>query len=451
MAKALHFDCFSGVSGDMVIGALLDLGLPLEALRGALGSLAIEYGGVSSARVLRAGVSATKFTAAADSAPSDAHDDRAHGHQHDHSHSRARPDHGHSHPLDHSHSHQHAHDHADGHTHDHAHGHSHAHDHAHHSLKEIAAFIGRSALSPAGRDRAIHLFERLAEAEAAIHAMPVEKVHLHEVGALDSIIDIVGAVYGLEWLGARTITASPLNVGSGTVECAHGTFPVPAPATARLLRGAPIYSGAIAKELVTPTGALIVTEYATTYGALPPMRVDSIGYGAGSRDFRKHPNVLRLFVGDAAYEAAAERVVSIECEIDDMNPQLFGPLMGRLTSAGALDVFYSPVQMKKGRPGTLVTVIAPPERRSSISEVLFADTTTIGVRYQEMLRDTLAREIVQVETPLGAIRFKVASREGRVLNASPEFDDCARIADEKGLPVKHVQAVATKAWLDRRA
>jgi uncharacterized protein (TIGR00299 family) protein len=411
VAKALHFDCFSGASGDMVLGGLLDLGLPMEALRGALGSLAIDYGGVSSARVLRAGVSATKFNAHADDPAAGSHDHRHH--------------------------------HGDGAPHAAAH-------HAHHSLKEIGGLIRRSALSPQARDRAIQLFERLAEAEAAIHDMPVDQVHLHEVGALDSIIDIVGAVYGLEWLGATAITSSPLNVGGGTVECAHGTFPVPAPATARLLEGVPIYSGPIAKELVTPTGALIVTSYASAYGPLPPMRVDRIGYGAGSRDFERNPNVLRLFAGETASEAAAERVVTIECEIDDMNPQLFGPLMDRLAQAGALDVFYAAVQMKKGRPGTLVTVIAHPDRRVAIAAVLFSDTTTIGVRYQEMLRDRLDREIVQVETPLGGIRFKVATRDGCVLNASPEFDDCARIAAERRLPLKEVQAIATKAWLDRK-
>lgn len=394
----------------MVLGALLDLGLPLEALRAALGSLAIDYGGVSSERVLRAGVSATRFHAHADERPVAVHDHGEH-------------DHGHEHGAGH---------------------------HAHHSLKEIAGFIRRSALSPQGRDRAVHLFERLAEAEAAIHEIPIDKVHLHEVGALDSIIDIVGAVYGLEWVGASVVTSSALNVGSGTVECAHGTFPVPAPATARLLKGVPIYSGPVAMELVTPTGALIVTDYASAFGPLPPMRVEGIGYGAGSRDVKGNPNVLRLFAGETSADSVAERVVTIECEIDDMNPQLFGPLMDRLAGAGALDVFYAAVQMKKGRPGTLVTVIAHPERRAAIAEVLFSDTTTIGVRYQEMLRDRLDREIVPVETPLGAIRFKVATREGRVLNASPEFDDCVRVAAQRQLPVKEVQAIATKAWLDSR-
>jgi pyridinium-3,5-bisthiocarboxylic acid mononucleotide nickel chelatase len=280
--------------------------------------------------------------------------------------------------------------------------------------------------------------------------MPVEQVHLHEVGAIDSIIDIVGAVHGLEWVGASHVTSSALNVGSGTVQCAHGTFPVPAPATARLLKGVPIYAGEVAKELVTPTGALIVTSYASSYGALPAMRVESIGYGAGSRDFDAHPNVLRMFLGESIHAEQAETIVRIECEIDDMNPQLFGPLMDRLSAAGALDVFYAPVQMKKNRPGTLVTAIAPPDRREAIVSVLFNETTTIGVRYDEMLRDRLDREIRTIETPVGTIRFKVAGRAGRILNAAPEFDDCARIAAERGMSIKDVQAIATKAWLDAK-
>ncbi|MEX2661103.1 MAG: nickel pincer cofactor biosynthesis protein LarC, partial [Vicinamibacterales bacterium] len=400
MAKTLYFDCFSGASGDMVLGALLDLGLPLEDVRGALGSLAVDLGGISARRVLRAGVSATKFEVLA---PGQA------PHPHDHE----------PHPHD-----------------------PEPHPHDHHSLTEIRAAIGRSALSPGGRDRAMHLFERLAEAEAAIHAVPIEQIHLHEVGAVDSIVDIVGAVYGLEQLGADRIVSSPLNVGGGTVRCAHGVFPVPAPATARLLQGVPVYAGDVQMELVTPTGALLVTGYAGSYGPIPAMTIERIGYGAGDRDPKRHPNVLRLIVGDAAPDGHARRVVEIVCEIDDMNPQLFGPLMDQLHHAGALDVFYAPVQMKKNRPGTLVTVLARPEDRERLSGILFAETTTIGVRYQEMLRECLEREVVTVATPVGDVRFKVATRGGRVLNAAPEFDDCARIAAERGLPVKDVQALA---------
>ena len=432
----------------MVLGALLDLGLPLEALRAALGSLDIEYGGISAERVLRAGVSATRFRANAEErlahagqVPSPAHRDAA-SHEH-HAHS----------PGSHVHAPDTRHDHGQHDHRDHEHGdREHAHEavHAHHSLKDIARYIERSALSRTGKDRAMALFEKLAQAEAAIHDVPIERIHLHEVGALDSIIDIVGAVFGMEWLGADEVVVSPLNVGSGTVWCAHGEFPVPAPATARLLAGVPIYAGAVANELVTPTGALLMTSYARSFGALPPMRVKQIGYGAGSRDFAKHPNVLRVLVGEGASSEETERVIVIECEIDDMNPQLFGPLMERLYADGALDVFYAPVQMKKNRPGTLVTVISPLDRREALSAVLFTDSTTIGVRYQEVLRERLAREVRTVDTPVGAIRFKVATRDGRVLNVAPEFEDCATAAAERGMSIKDVQALAQKAWLDAK-
>jgi uncharacterized protein (TIGR00299 family) protein len=396
----------------------------LDDLRAALGSLTIDGIEIGTERVLRAGVSATKLHVI-DRRQETGDRRQEHGGHGGHGHG------GHG-----------------GHGHGgHGGGHSHA-QHDHHSLKEIAAAIGRSALPADSRGRAIHMFERLAEAEAAIHAMPLEKVHLHEVGALDSIIDIVGSVYGLDQLRVETAASSPLNVGGGTVTCAHGVFPVPAPATARLLRGVPVYAGDVQMELVTPTGALIVTEYAKAYGPLPSMTIDRIGYGAGDRNPKRHPNVLRLLIGETA-DAAAHRVLEIVCEIDDMNPQLFGPLMDRLLGAGALDVYYASVQMKKNRPGTLVTVLAPPDRREALTGILFTDTTTIGVRYQEMARECLEREIVRVETPLGAIRFKVASRKGQVLNASPEFDDCARIAAERSLPLKEVQAVALTAWMQR--
>jgi uncharacterized protein (TIGR00299 family) protein len=378
----------------MILGALLDLGLPIEGLRDALGSLAIEYGEVTTERVSRAGVSATKFRLIERTTDASA-----------------------------------------------------GGAHKHHHLKHIVSAIRRSSLSPAGQDRAVQLFERLAEAEAAIHDTPIERVHLHEVGALDSVIDIVGAVYGFEWFGVSDIVSSPLNVGGGTVRCAHGVFPVPAPATARLLTGAPVYASGT-MELVTPTGALLMTGYAREFGPLPPMRINRIGYGAGERDPKETPNVLRVLHGERVQASTELTVVQIECEIDDMNPQLFGPLMDRLAEAGSLDVFYAAVQMKKNRPGTLVTVIAPTDKREAITGVLFTHTTTIGVRYQEMRRETLDRKTVSVETPLGPLRIKVAGRDGRVLNAAAEFDDCARIAAERGLPIKEVQAIAMRAWLD---
>jgi len=416
VSRVLYFDCFSGISGDMALGAMLDAGLPLEELKRALGTLSLGNAHVHAERVLRAGVSATRFTV------------HEHPHGHDqHSHGAAvgsGPSQGH------------------GHAHDHAHDH-----HPHRSLPEIFSLIDRSGLTPDGRARAKAMFERLAEAEAAIHQMPVDRVHLHEVGALDSIIDIVGIVFAMEWAGADTIVCSPLNVGGGMVSSAHGLFPVPAPATVRLLGEAPVYSGAVQKELTTPTGALIATTFAGSFGPLPAMAVERVGYGAGARDEPSTPNVLRILIGRAAENTReAERVTVIECEIDDMNPQIFGVVMDQLNAAGALDVFYTPVQMKKNRPGTLLTVVARPDRRGAIADIIFRETTTIGLRHYEVDRECLPRELVTVETPLGAVRFKVARRDGRVVNAVPEFEDCSRLAAAHHLPVKEVQAIAVRAY-----
>lgn len=416
MSRVLYFDCFSGVAGDMVLGALLDAGLPFESLKRALGSLALDGCDVSVRRVMRAGVSATKFVV---------HENGGEG----------------------------------------------AHRHRH--LSGIFERIDRSALPPEGRDRAKALFQRLADAEAAIHDMPVDKVHLHEVGAVDSIIDIVGAVYALDWFHADRIVCSPLNVGGGMVKSAHGMIPVPAPATVKLLGEAPIYSGEVQRELVTPTGALIVSSYAASFGPVPAMRVEQVGYGAGDNDFPSTPNVLRVLIGESSpahvasgvppspeasadrrsfsgdgsrTESAAARVVVIECEIDDMNPQIFGVLMEQLYAAGALEVFYVPVQMKKNRPGTLLTVVAPPGLRPALSAIIFRESTTIGLRYSEVDRECLVREHANVETPVGTVRMKLAWRDGKLVNAVPEFDDCARLAAAHNLPVKEVQALAVKAW-----
>jgi hypothetical protein len=276
--------------------------------------------------------------------------------------------------------------------------------------------------------------------------MPVERVHLHEVGALDSIIDIVGAVFGLEWFGADTIVCSPLNVGGGMVHSAHGVFPVPAPATVSLLGAAPIYAGPVQHELVTPTGALIVSDYATSFGPIPAMSIEHVGYGAGQRDFPSTPNVLRILVGRAADTAETDRVTVIECEIDDMNPQIFGVVMDRLYAAGALEVFHVPIQMKKNRPGTLLTVLAPPALRPAIADIVFRETTTIGLRHYDVDRECLRREMVTVETSVGAVRFKVAWRNGRMVNAAPEFDDCVQLAAAADLSVKEVQALAVQAF-----
>jgi pyridinium-3,5-bisthiocarboxylic acid mononucleotide nickel chelatase len=305
-------------------------------------------------------------------------------------------------------------------------------------------------LSETGKARAIKMFRRLGEVEATIHGMPIERVHLHEVGAIDSIIDIVGSVFALEWFKADRIVVSPINVGGGTVKSAHGVFPVPAPATLALLKDVPVYSSGVQMETLTPTGALILTEYASSFGPVPAMTIETIGYGAGDRELKETPNVVRVLVGEAAATASTSmRVVVLECEIDDMNPQIFGVLMEKLYAAGALEVFYSAVQMKKNRPGTLMTIVARPEDRETLTEIVFRESTTIGIRHQDLSRECLDREMVTVATGVGPVRFKVARRDGRVLNAQPEFEDLAKLSAERGIPVKEVQALAQKAWLER--
>jgi uncharacterized protein (TIGR00299 family) protein len=399
--KLLYFDCFSGAAGDMILGALLDAGLPFDTLREAIGPLLPSGADLAVDHVLKSGVSATKFRVIGANATV-----RSESHRHDH--------------------------------------------HHHHTLAGIHGLIDKSRLSAAAKQRANVLFDRLAETEAAIHQMPVEQVHLHEVGALDSIVDIVGCVFGLDWFRADRIVSSPLNVGGGTVQCAHGVMPVPAPATLRLLQGVPVYSSGHEVELVTPTGALLVSGYADRFGPMPAMTVQVSGYGAGDRDLAGRPNVLRLVIGEGSVDALIEPLLVLECEIDDMNPQLFGALMDRLQTAGALDVFFTPVQMKKNRPGTLITVLAPPDRREALGSIIFRETTTIGLRWHTAERERLEREVVQVQTPHGSARVKLARRAGAVINAAPEFDDCARLASAAGISVKDAHALVMKAYLDRK-
>jgi uncharacterized protein (TIGR00299 family) protein len=403
VSRLVYFDCASGASGDMLLGALVDLGLPIDSLAAELQKLPLPGYRLSAHKVHRAGLHATKVDVVLAS----------------------------DHP----------------HAHDHTHGHEHHHGHSR-GLLDILRLLDASALDAAVRDRAAACFRRLAEAEGEVHGVPPETVHFHEVGAVDSIVDVVGGVVGLGWLRADRFAASPLNVGTGTVAMAHGTYPVPPPATARLVRGVPVY-GAGEGELLTPTGALLVTAHATAYGALPPLRIEAVGHGAGARDTHDRPNVLRLLVGEEEAAAASERVLVLEAEIDDMLPQLYGPLLARLFDAGALDAYLTPVQMKKNRPGTLVTAIAPPGRRAAVEQVFFAETTTLGVRSQEWDRTTLEREVVAVETAYGTVGVKVGRRGGQVTNAQPEFEDCQRVATAAGVPVKEVWAAAIAAWRER--
>ena len=397
MSRVAYLDCASGASGDMLLGALVDLGLGLDELRAELRKLPLGGFRLESQRVHRAGLHATKVDVIVE----------------------------------------------------HEHVQPHGHPHAERGLAQILEILEGSALERGVRERAAALFRRLAEAEAAVHGVPVAEVHFHEVGAVDAIVDVVGGCYGLAWLQADRLVASPLNVGTGSVTMSHGTYPVPPPATARLVSGVPVY-GAGEGELLTPTGALLVTGHASAYGSLPPMRLQAVGHGAGSRETAGRPNVLRLLVGEDTAAGPSERVLVLECELDDMSPQLCGPLMDRLLAGGALDAYYTAVTMKKGRPGLLLSVLAPPERREVLEEVLFSETTTLGVRRQEWERTALARELVRVDTPYGAIGVKLGLRAGRVYNAQPEFDDCQRAAAARGVAVKEVWAAAVSAWRARQ-
>jgi hypothetical protein len=394
MEKVLYFDCFSGASGDMVLGALIDLGVPLDGLRAALAPLVPADCELAATRVSRSGIGATQFEV------------REHRHEHE----------------------------AGGHA-------------RHRGLREILEMIAGAGLPERVASRASLLFERLGHVEAQIHQVPVERVHFHEVGALDSIVDIVGSVWAIDALGVDRIAASPLNTGSGTVATAHGHLPVPAPATIRLLEGVPAYSNGVQGELLTPTGALLVTGHATSYGPMPAMIIRRTGYGAGQRQLPGQPNVLRAVLGEATAAAAAhDRILIVECNIDDMNPQFFGSLIERLQAAGALDAYLSPVQMKKNRPGTLVTVLAPVSLRDGIVDLLFRETTTIGVRYHESDRECLAREWTTVSTRFGPIRIKIARRGPAVMNAAPEYEDCAARAAERKVAVRDVHAAAMQAY-----
>jgi len=385
LSRIAYFDASSGASGDMILGAVVDLGLPIGELEDALRQLPLGGYRLESRRVMRCALAATKVDVIAE---------------------EAKP--------------------------------------AHRHLRDVLKLIEASTLDAPVQERSAALFSRLAEAEAAVHGTTPEKVHFHEVGAIDSIVDIVGGVFALGWIGASRLVSSPLNVGAGTVEMSHGTFAVPPPATAALVQGAPVY-GAGEGELLTPTGALLITGHASDFGPLPPMRIERTGHGAGTRETRGRPNVLRLIVGEEDAESAADRVLVLETEIDDASPQLLGPLLDRLLAAGARDAFFTPVQMKKGRPGVLVTVLAEVSGREAVEEILFSETTTLGVRRQVWERTVLERETTTVETAFGPIRVKIGRRGGRVYNAWPEFEDCQRAAEEKRVAVKQVLAEAIAA------
>ncbi|MGB7133578.1 MAG: nickel pincer cofactor biosynthesis protein LarC [Candidatus Sulfotelmatobacter sp.] len=455
--RIAYLECFSGISGDMFLGALMDAGISPQLLHDTVAALGIGAQ-LEISKVTRSGISATKVdvwvngekdlpreeywerqTAQTPVAAGHEHSHSAHGHTHEHSH-------------DHPHSHNHEHE-QDGRTRPHEHSGNHQ---RRRTLTDIQKIISTAALSDRAKKTALAIFDALAHAEAKIHNTSIDQVHFHEVGAVDAMVDIVCAAVGAEALGVDEIICSPLNVGGGTVKCAHGTLPVPAPATLVLLTGAPVYSAGIQAELVTPTGAAIVKTLASRFVRFPEMMIEKSGYGAGSRDFPAHPNVVRLTIGEASSNAlaahtASEIITVLEANLDDITPQVFGYVIGRLLEEGALDTFGMPVQMKKNRPGMLLTVLCKPEDANRFTELIFRETTTLGVRSREEKRQTLARRWEVVSTQWGEIRIKIASMNGTVTNHAPEYEDCRRVAAEHRVPLKQVMQEATRAYLDKHA
>jgi uncharacterized protein (TIGR00299 family) protein len=394
--KLLYLDCVGGISGDMLLGALIDLGLDLKTLRRELAKLKLDEFEISATRGVRQGISGTKFEVAV--------------HEHDH--------------------HHHHHD---------------EHEHHGRSFSDIKRLIESSKLGAEVKRHAIGAFQRLAVAEGKIHGVAPAKVHFHEVGAMDSIVDFVGACIGLRALGVgRVVASAPLRTGFGFVDCAHGRFPVPAPATMELLKGVPTFAGDEEAELITPTGAALLREFATEFGPMPAMAVQAIGYGLGSRNLPKSPNVLRALLGEAGGGDAREsdRVAVLETNLDDVSAQVLGDVMDKALAAGALDVFHTPIQMKKNRPGVMLSVLCAPADADRLSRLLLEGTTAFGVRRTDAQRLKLDREIVAVKTAFGRIEVKIGRLGGRVVSASPEFESCKLAAAKAGVPVRRVLTAA---------
>ena len=387
--KTLYFDCFAGASGDMILGALIAAGVEPEAFKQQLSLLGVQGYSIDFETVDRSGISAT--------------------------HARVNT----------------------------------AHEHAHRHLSDILKIIYDSRLSDAVKDRAAKIFSRLAEAEARVHNEPLDHVHFHEVGALDAIIDVVGAAICFELLGIERFAASPLHVGSGTVDMDHGRYPVPPPAVAELLKGVAFYSTDTVGELVTPTGAAIITTVCTDYGPIPQMKLRQTGYGAGTRQYEKFPNALRVLIGEvhaaASTATADEHLWMIETNMDDISPQILGHVMERAFDLGALDCYFTSVQMKKNRPGVLLSILCRAEERPSLSELLFSETTTLGIRSYEVERRALQRKIVAVETQYGRIDVKVAQLNGHILKAMPEYEQCRQAARDAEVPLRMVEEAARAA------
>jgi pyridinium-3,5-bisthiocarboxylic acid mononucleotide nickel chelatase len=387
--KLAYFDCFSGISGDMTLGALVDAGCSADLLRGELKSLQVPGWTLTTEKVWKNGMAATYARVQTED------------------------------------------------------------QQKHRSLATILEILKNSSLAAPIRERASRIFQKLGEAEAHVHDAPLEKVHFHEVGAVDAIVDIVGSCIGFHALGVERFACSPLNVGGGTAKMAHGVLPVPAPATARLLQGAPTFSNGVQRELVTPTGAAIVATLCDSFGPQPPMTVSAIGYGAGTTDLEGQPNVVRIMIGESAEKESApgdEEISIIEANLDDMNPQIYGYVLEKALLAGALDVYTTALQMKKNRPGTLLTILCRPEDTEALMSLLFAETTTFGVRSHRAQRRALPREWVNVSTTYGSVRIKLSRSNGHILHVTPEYDDCRKLAVEKRVPLQQVISEALRAY-----
>ena len=423
--RIAYLDCFAGISGDMFIGALVDAGVDPQVLHSATTALNLNAT-LRIEKVDRSGISATKIHVYEGSKLADEDLD-------DHNHQQTRT---------HQHHPKSQHQHKIGHTHEQDHSHQHSHGR---SLSVIRDLINAATLAPAVKQLAVQAFELLGASEAKIHNVPIEEIHFHEVGAVDAIVDIVAASAGIHALAIDKWHCSPINVGGGMVDCAHGHFPVPAPATADLLRGLPTYSAHIEEELVTPTGAALIRALAPIFGPQPAMRVQHIGYGAGTRSPKDFPNVLRLSVGETT-NATDTAVTILETAIDDLSPQILAYVTERALALGALDVMSTAVQMKKGRLGTLLTILADDAQVPILEDLLLRETSTLGVRIHHERRSCLDRAHTTVVTPYGEIRIKLGSRNGEVFNAAPEFEDCRAAAAKHNVPLKIVQQAAIAAY-----
>lgn len=463
--KTLYLDIFSGISGDMFIGALIDLGADAHKLERELAKLKLDGYHLHVARKQKSGIEGVKF----DVHLADHDHEHSHDHDHDHAHEADEPHHSHSHTHSHGeHEHTHEHDHEHGHKHDHEHSHEHHHHEDSRDFSQIKKLIRASKLSPWVKQKSIAVFQRIAEAEGKIHGQPPEEVHFHEVGAVDSIVDIVGVCIGLELLGKPRVLASNVVEGVGWMHCAHGRFPIPAPATLAILgaRGVGVTQCEEPNELITPTGAALLAEFVEHFGPMEELVAGKIGFGLGTRDNQTRPNVVRAVLGNAssAKESAAlnnsklktqtakrpalnweiDTIAVLETNLDDINSEIVGLFVEQAFAAGALDVFHTPIQMKKNRPGVLLTVLCAEADADRFSEMMLRETTAFGLRRSLCERRKLRREFTSVKTKFGEIKIKLGRLNGKAVQAAPEFESCRKAAERSRVPVKQVYDAAIK-------